>query len=193
MAFCKSCGTQLLDDAAFCYSCGATIDQEELRKVKEQESKSTHIQPAPQPVYTQPAPQPVYAQPVNQVQYQPNYATRQPTEREKAKSRYEEMQEQQKDNEHYAILEYYQKAKTAKILGIIAAILCAGIGFIISIVVFIMLDRMTAPTVKDADEEDMELFRLAKHHARTARTLARIPGFFILGAIVTVVAIVIFA
>ena len=202
MAFCKSCGTQLLEDAAFCYSCGATIDQEELRKIKEQESKTTYIQPAPQPVYTQPTPQQTYvqsqsqqayAQSVNSVQYQPSYATRQPTEREKANIKYDEMKKQIKENESEAIFAYYQKAKTAKTLGIIAAILCAGIGFIFSIIVFIMLDKMTTPTIKEADEEDRELFHLASHHAKTARTLARIPGFVILGTIVTVTAIVIFA
>lgn len=54
--FCKNCGTQLADDAAFCSGCGTKVES----------------QPAPQPVYEAPQ-QPTYTAP------QPTYTAPQPT------------------------------------------------------------------------------------------------------------------
>lgn len=53
--FCRNCGANNADNAAFCVNCGATLNAE---------------QPVQQPVYQQPVQQPVYQQPVQQPVYQ---------------------------------------------------------------------------------------------------------------------------
>ena len=63
--FCKNCGTQLIDGAAFCGNCGTKVD----------------AQPAPQPVYEAPVAEPVAETPVQPAYTAPQttYTVPQPT------------------------------------------------------------------------------------------------------------------
>lgn len=62
---CKNCGTEFIDEAIFCPSCGTAANEPKKEPVMAQTSPQ---QPAPQ----QPAPQrPVYQQPVYQAPVQP--------------------------------------------------------------------------------------------------------------------------
>ena len=73
--FCKYCGTQLIDEAAFCHECGkSTYEQPNYAPPAPQPVQPVYQRPAPQPVqpvYQQPVPhtqpvQPVYQQPAPQ-------------------------------------------------------------------------------------------------------------------------------
>ena len=78
--FCRNCGANNADNAAFCVSCGTPmaneqpVAQEPVQPVYQEPVQPVYQEPA-QPVYQQPLQQPVYQQPVYQqpVYQQPVY------------------------------------------------------------------------------------------------------------------------
>ncbi len=83
--FCRNCGANNADNAAFCVSCGTPmaneqpVDQEPVQPVSQEPVQPVYQQPVQQPVYQQPVyqqpvyQQPVYQQPVYQAPVQPVY------------------------------------------------------------------------------------------------------------------------
>lgn len=68
MKICKNCGTQLTDDALFCNSCGAKVEEETVTNDVEpnnQESMGLYQQQISQPVPQQPIQQPAQQEQVN--------------------------------------------------------------------------------------------------------------------------------
>ena len=78
------------------------------------------------------------------------------------------------------VKEYAEKAKTVKTLGIIALILCCGIGIIFSIIIWVMtggvkVDKINAPNVKLTDPREIAEFEEAKRNMALGKKFAVVP------------------
>ena len=78
------------------------------------------------------------------------------------------------------VKEFASKAKSVKNLGIVAAILCCGIGIFFSIAVWCMTggiraDKMPVPNVKLTDPREIAEFEEAKRNMSLGKKLALVP------------------
>ena len=154
--FCTNCGKEIPDNANFCHGCGAQVGAAQPQAQPQQTpyaqpQQATYIQqPAPQPqqrIYVQqPAPQ----QPV--FQQQPYYPT-----------------------SNIIIQDFANKANTIKTLGIIATVLCLGIGFIFSIILLVKASGLSEPAVIPANQFEADMLEKAKKNIQTGKKLSAIP------------------
>ena len=152
--FCTNCGKEIPDNANFCDGCGAQIGATQAQPQQtpySQPQQATYIQqPAPQPqqrIYVQqPAPQqPVFPQ-------QPYYPT-----------------------SNIIIQDFANKANTIKTLGIVATVLCLGIGFIFSIILLVKASGLSEPNVIPANQFEADMLEKAKKNIQTGKKLSAIP------------------
>ena len=78
------------------------------------------------------------------------------------------------------IKDFAEKANTIKVLGIIATVLCFGIGFIFSIIIMIKASGLNAPSVIPENPFDAAQLEKAKKDLSLGKKLAAIP-FIALG------------
>lgn len=156
--FCTNCGKEIPDNANFCDGCGAQIGATQAQPQQtpySQPQQATYIQqPAPQPqqrIYVQQAaPQPAPQQPV--FQQQPYYPT-----------------------SNIIIQDFANKANTIKTLGIVATVLCLGIGFIFSIILLVKASGLSEPNVIPANQFEADMLEKAKKNIQTGKKLSAIP------------------
>ena len=156
--FCTQCGKSIPDNAKFCDGCGAQIGataQPQQTTYTQQPQQPTYIQQPQQAAYIQqPVQKPVYQQPVYQ---QPTCSP-----------------------SSLLIKDFAEKANSIKVLGIIATVLCFGIGFIFSIIIMVKSSGLTAPAVIPENPYDAAQLEKAKKDFNLGKKLAAIP-FIALG------------
>lgn len=78
-------------------------------------------------------------------------------------------------NDYVAISEFARKANTIKTLGILAAVLCFGIGIIFSIIIWIQASSIVVPSITTTNPKELAEFSLAKKRIELGKKLAGIP------------------
>ncbi len=84
------------------------------------------------------------------------------------------------------VQEFASKAKRVKNLGIVAAILCCGIGIFFSIAIWSMtgggirIDKMDIPNVNPTDPREIAEFEEAKRNMALGKKLAAVPYFVLI-------------
>lgn len=150
--FCPYCGINIEDNLTTCPVCGSpTVMQ----------SQQPQTPPQPQPQAQQPMPNPVIYQQHYANPYQPN-------------PYYNGMQGFMGGNQG-AILDYTDEASSIRNLGIVAAVLMFGIGFILSIIVFVKASRLKEPQLFNPTPEEIAQLENAKKKLKLARILAILP------------------
>ncbi len=147
--FCTNCGKEIQPNQAFCSNCGNAINN------TAQQPQATINQQS----YS--APNPQYTQPVNN-QYNPQY-----------NAPYAPQPNFQNNN--LQLIQYADKAKNIKTLGIVATVLMFGIGFILSVVIWIMSSGLNEPFVNPENPADMEVLRKAKKDLSLGKKLSFAP------------------
>ncbi len=74
-----------------------------------------------------------------------------------------------------AIQEFSQKASTIQTLGIFSAVLMFGIGFIFSIVIWIMMSSAKEPFVPTATPQEQAMLESARKKLKLGKTLSFLP------------------
>ena len=85
--------------------------------------------------------------------------------------------------DYIAIKEFLSKANTIKTLGILAAVLCLGIGIIFSIIIWIQSSNIAVPVITTTNPKEIADFELAKRRIDLGKRLAIIPCIAIGGCI----------
>ncbi len=78
-------------------------------------------------------------------------------------------------NDYIAISEFSRKANTIKTLGILAGVLCLGIGIIFSIIIWIQTSSIVVPGITTKNPKEIADFELAKKRIELGKKLAGIP------------------
>lgn len=78
-------------------------------------------------------------------------------------------------NDYIAISEFSRKANTIKTLGILAAVLCLGIGIIFSIIVWIQSSGIVVPSVTTNNPKEIADLELAKKRIDLGKRLSGVP------------------
>ena len=145
--FCPYCGNNIEDNLTNCPVCGSpTVIQ------AQQPQQTQPQQPMPnQVIYQQP-----YANP-----YQPNP--------------YNNGMQGFMGGNQGAILDYTDEATSIRNLGIVAAVLMLGIGFILSIIVFVKASRLKEPQLFNPTPDELAQLEAGKKKLKVARILAILP------------------
>ncbi len=149
---CQNCGQPMQDGAVFCPNCGATANnftQPNNFAQNQQPYQQSYQQPYQQPMGNPYNPQPQ--------QYGVPY------------------QQQAFSNNFLAVSNFAEKAKTIKVLGILATVLMFGIGFIFSIVIWIMSASLTEPMADPSNMSEFALLQKAKKDFSLGKKLALAP------------------
>ena len=78
-------------------------------------------------------------------------------------------------NYYLAISEFARKSNTIKILGILAACLCFGIGIIFSIIIWIQTSSIVIPNITTNNPKELADFGLEKKRIDLGKKLAGLP------------------
>lgn len=78
-------------------------------------------------------------------------------------------------SDYLAISNFYSQAKTIRNLGIVAAILMFGIGFIFSIIIAVKAPSIQIPNVTTVDQKELALLEDAKRKLDLGKKLACLP------------------
>ena len=149
--FCPYCGNNIEDNLMTCPVCGSPTALQAQQPTQNQYNPNVIQQPAQnQTVFQQPY--------VNQYQTNP----------------YNGMQGFMGGNQG-AILDYADEAKSIRNLGIVAAILMFGIGFILSIIVFVKSSKLKEPQLFNPTPDEIAQIEAAKKKLKTAKILAILP------------------
>lgn len=154
---CQNCGQPIQDGAAFCPNCGATANNFSQQ----------------QPNFTQNAQQypPQYQQP-----YQPPYQPPMGNPYNPQPQQYGlPFQQPVPLGNYLAVLNFAEKAKTVKVLGIVATVLMFGIGFIFSIVIWIMSSSLSEPMADPSNISEFAILQKAKKDLALGKKLAWAP------------------
>lgn len=139
----------------FCTNCGKEIPDNanfcdgcgaQIGTTQAQPQQTPYSQPQQATYIQQPAPQ----QPV--FQQQPYYPT-----------------------SNIIIQDFANKANTIKTLGIVATVLCFGIGFIFSIILLVKASGLSEPNVIPANQFEADMLEKAKKNIQTGKKLSAIP------------------
>ncbi len=150
--FCPNCGINIEDNLTNCPVCGSP----------------TAIQPQ-QPVQNQ------YSQPVNQQPVQNQTVFQQPYVNQYQPNPYGNGMQGFMGGNQGAINDYAEQAKSIRTLGIVAAILMFGIGFILSIIVFVKSSKLKEPMLFNPTPDELAQIEAARKKLKTAKILAILP------------------
>ena len=78
-------------------------------------------------------------------------------------------------DDYIVIKEFLSKANTIKTLGILAAVLCFGIGIIFSIIIWAQTSNIAIPEITTSNPKEIADFELAKRRIDLGKRLAGIP------------------
>ena len=98
------------------------------------------------------------------------------------------IQPQASSSDYLAISNFYLQAKTIRNLGIVAAILMFGIGFIFSIIIAVKAPSIQPPNVTTVDQKELAFLEDAKRKLKLGKMLACLPFIAIgLGMIIAII------
>ncbi len=171
--FCPNCGNNIEDNLMNCPVCGNSMGMQAQQPVQNQYEQPMNQQPV----------QNQYAQPMNQQPVQNQY--NQPMGQPPVQNQYNQPPYQYPYNPYpgmpgfqnnYAIIEdFVDQAKSLRNLGIAAAVLMFGIGFIFSIVIFVKSRKLKAPELFNPTPEEIAKIEDGKKKLKIAKILAILP------------------
>jgi uncharacterized membrane protein YvbJ len=136
----------------FCTKCGKNIDDNLMYCPACGSPTSLQAQQPVQNQYNQPIIQQPYQNQQNQYAGMPGFAGNYP-----------------------AVSDFADQAKSLRNLGIAAAILMFGIGFIFSIIIFVKSKKLKVPELFNPTPDEMKILEDGKKKLKTAKILAILP------------------